>query len=140
MTLNLNIDPTLERRLREQAARRGVEPDSYAVAAIEEKLQLDARPSSRLTEQESDLLSQINTGLAEETWLRFDQLVAKRKNESLTSQEHEELMRLTNSIEEDHARRIGLLGKLAMVRNVPLETLMRDLGIGPRHQGAASNG
>lgn len=140
MTLNLNIEPGLEQRLREQAARRGLAPDSYAVAAIEEKLQLDSRPSRRLTHVESELLSQINAGLPEETWMRYDQLVEKRRSESLTPQEYDELMQLTNTVEEDHARRIGLLEKLAKIRDVLLEALMQELGIGPRRHGAATNG
>lgn len=111
MTLNLNIEPGLEQRLREQAARRGLAPDSYAVAAIEEKLQLDSRPSRRLTHVESELLSQINAGLPEDMWMRYDQLVEKRRSESLMPQEYDELMRLTNTVEEDHAPAHRLAGE-----------------------------
>jgi hypothetical protein len=132
MTLMLNIDPVLEQRLREHAARRGINPDSYAVAAIEERLRLDSGPPARLSHEESELLSQISVGLSEEIWRHYDQLIAKRRAESLTPDEHQKLMQITNTIEEDHARRIGLLVKLAHLRNVPLESLMRDLGIGPR--------
>jgi len=136
MTLNLKIDPALEQRLREQAARRGVDADSYAVAAIKEKLQIDARPSPQLSHDESELLLQINEGLPEKTWVRYDELIAKLRAQTLTDLEHEELMRLTDVIEEDHAERIRLLGRLAKLRDVPLESLMRQLGIGPRKHGA----
>jgi hypothetical protein len=139
MTLNLKIDPGLEQRLREQAARRGVDADSYAVAAIEEKLQVDGRPSSQLSREESDLLLQINAGLPEKIWVRYDELIAKLRAQTLTDQEHEEFMRLTDVVEEDHAERIRLLGRLAKLRDVPLESLMCQLGIGPRPHGA-SNG
>lgn len=134
MTLTLKLDPTLEQRLREQAARRGLQPDSYAVAAIEERLKLDSRPPSRLSHEESKLLSQINVGLPEETWSRYDQLIARRRAQTLSPDQHGELMQITNTIEEDHARRIDLLVKLARLRNVPLESLMRELGIGPRRR------
>ena len=140
MTLNLNIDPALEQRLREEAARCGVEPNSYAVAAIEEKLQVDARPSPQLSHEESAILEQMNIGLSEQIWARYDELVAKRKAEMLTHDEHEELMRLTDTVEEDHARRIGLVAKLSKIRNVPLKLLMSQLGIGPRQRGASKDG
>jgi hypothetical protein len=140
MTLNLKIGPALEQRLREQAARRGLDADSYAVAAIEEKLQFDARPSPQLSHEESEILKQMGVGLPEQTWARYDELVAKRRAETLTHQEYEELMRLTNTVEEDHAKRIELLVKLSKIRSVPLKALMGELGIGSRQRGAANNG
>lgn len=132
MTLTLKIDPTLEQRLREQAAKRGVNPDSYAVAAIEEKLLLDSRLPAPITHEESELLTRINFGLPEETWERYDQLIEKRRAEKLTTEEHRELMRITNAIEEDHARRLGLVVQLARLRHVPLEALIEQLGVKPR--------
>lgn len=131
MTLTLKINHRLERRLREEAARRGVEPNSLAVAAIEENLRWGGS-GSRLSRQESKLLTQINAGLAEELWERYDRLVSKRRAQTLTPQEHRELMQLTNTIEEDNAHRIRLLAQLARLRNVPLPSVMRELGIRPR--------
>ena len=135
MSLTLKLEPTLEQQLREQAARRGLEPGTYAVEAIQERIRLDSRPPARLGREESELLSQIGAGLPELTWGRYDHLIAKRRDESLTSEEHEELIRLTNLIEEDHARRIAALGKLARLRNVPLQALALQLGITPRRRG-----
>lgn len=132
MTLTLNIDPALEQRLREQAAKQGVQPDSYVVAAIEERLRLDSRPSSPLNPDESKLLSQIGMGLPEEIWDRYDQLLAKQSDQTLSGEDYGEFERLINTIETDHARRISLLVKLAGLRNVPLESLMHELGIVPR--------
>ncbi|HSZ59288.1 MAG TPA: hypothetical protein VK797_26840 [Tepidisphaeraceae bacterium] len=132
MTLTLNIDSALEQRLREQAAKQGVRPDSYVVAAIEERLRLDSRPSAQLNHQESELLSQIGVGLPEETWDRYDQLNTKQRDNALTADEHAELEQLINTVEVDHARRISQLVKLAQLRNVPIESLMRELGIAPR--------
>ena len=133
VTLTLKIDPTLEQRLREEAARRGINPDSYAVAAIEERVRLDSRQSAPLNHTESGLLSQINKGLPEETWSRYERLIDKRRANALTPEEHAELLRLTNAVEEDHARGVELLVKLASLRNIPLETLMfqRMIGIPP---------
>jgi len=45
-----------------------------------------------------------------------------------------ELMRLTTEIEQDHARRISLLVERSRLRNVSLEALIRELGIGPRRR------
>jgi hypothetical protein len=132
MTLTLKINPTLEQRLQKQAAKRGVKPDSYAVTAIEEKLRLDRTIPAPLSHEESELLAQINSGLPAETWERYDRLIAKRRAETLTSTEYRELVRLTNTVETDHARRMELLMKLARLRNVPLEAVMKQLGLKPR--------
>ena len=137
MTLTLKIDPMLEQRLREQAARRGVKPDSYAVSAIEEKVRLDSKVPAPRSRRESELLKEINVGLPEKTWVRYDHLIEKRRAETLTSDEHRELIRLTNSVEEDHAHRMTLLVELARLRNVPLETTMSQLGIQPRRRRSA---
>lgn len=136
MTLTLKLDPALEQRLRKQAAKRGVAPDSYALLAIQDRLQLDSRGPASLRPAESKLLTQINRGLPESLWDRYDALIARRRAETLTRAELRELIAITNKVEVDHARRTGLLVKLAKLRGVQLEDLMNQLGIKPRpHPG-----
>jgi hypothetical protein len=134
MTLTLKIDPQLEQRLREQAARQGLKPDSYAVAAIEEQLRRDGQTAPHLSRDESQLLQQINIGFSNETWDRYDDLVARREDETLTSEEFEELKALTNQIEEQNVHRIQALIELARVRNTTFEALMDELQIRPRQR------
>jgi len=133
MTLTLKIDPTLEQRLREQAAKRGIEPDSYVVAAIQEQLRRDRVEPPHLSRQEADLLRQINLGFTSETWDRYDSLISKREDGTLMPGELQELKGLTDRLEEQNVRRIEALVKLARLRNMSLEALMDELQIKP-HQ------
>lgn len=78
---------------------------------------------------EAELLQNINLGLSEVQWQRYHTLVAKRRAETLTPQEHQELIEMSDQIERANARRIESLVELAKLRQTSLENLMRDLGI-----------
>ncbi|MCI0397381.1 MAG: hypothetical protein L0322_20930 [Chloroflexi bacterium] len=62
---------------------------------------------------------------------RYDELVAKLRAETLTPKEHEELLQLTDQVEQFEAQRVKHLIELASLRHVSLEQLMTDLGIHP---------
>jgi len=85
----------------------------------------------RLSGEEAALLKLINQGLPIETWNRYHELVAKRRAETLTSEEHQALMDLTNEVELWNARRIGLVSGLAQLRNISLPAMMDELGLTP---------
>lgn len=89
------------------------------------------RQAPALSKEETDLLLRINQGIPLVIQTRFDQLVAKRRAESLTPDEHQELLHLVNQIEKSDAERIRELTKLAQLRGVTLTTLMDQLGIQP---------
>lgn len=89
------------------------------------------RQAPALSKEETDLLLRINQGIPLVIQTRFDQLVAKRRAESLTPDEHQELLYLVNQIEKSDAERIRELTKLAQLRGVTLTTLMDQLGIQP---------
>ena len=106
-------------------------PELEAVA--ERLLMLRAeRRAPHLSHEESDLLLQINTPLPKEIWQRYTGLYAKLKPDTITEEEHKELLRLIDVVEIDNARRIGRLIKLAELRGTTLPELMGFLGIGPR--------
>lgn len=88
------------------------------------------RQSENLSAQESELLLKINRGIAAKTQKRFDELVAKRRNETLTPEEHRELLRLTDKIEKADAKRIEILSELARVRGKTFDEIVTELGIG----------
>ncbi len=90
------------------------------------------RRAPHLSKQETDLLLKINTPLPEETWRRYSSLYAKLESDTVTPEEHAELLELINVVEMDNARRIGYLIELARLRGTALDTLMKSLGIGPR--------
>lgn len=91
-----------------------------------------ARRRPHLSSRETELLLQINTPLPEETWRRYSYLYSKLERQTLSAEEHAELLGLIDVVEEDNAHRIGLLAELAQIRGTTLDTQMKSLGIGPR--------
>jgi len=87
------------------------------------------RKSSVLSEDETRLLLQINEGIPEEMHRQYRSLVVKRDAESLTDNEYETLLALSDRIEVMAAARAESLVKLANLRQIPLMQLMDDLGI-----------
>jgi hypothetical protein len=90
------------------------------------------RVAPRLPVDEAALLQQINQGLPDDLQARFDALVARRRAEVLTPQEHAELLALTEKIEQMDARRLEHLVDLSRLRKVPLKQLMEQMGLRPR--------
>lgn len=85
----------------------------------------------RLSQAEAQFIMKINQGLPGEVQKRYDELVDKRRDESLSSEEYNELLRLTNQIENLEAQRMQYLSELARYRKVSLTELMENLGIQP---------
>lgn len=80
---------------------------------------------------EAGLLEKINQGLSPEAQQRYDDLTAKRRAETLTAEEHQELLTLIDRIEQADAERAQALTDLARLRQMSLTTLMNELGIRP---------
>lgn len=87
------------------------------------------RAAPSLPEEEARLLQKINQGLPPAVQQRYDELTAKRRAETLTPQEHQELLALIDRIEQADAERVQSLAELARLRNVTVTTLMAQLGI-----------
>jgi hypothetical protein len=60
---------------------------------------------------------------------RYRELVARRRAESLTAAEQQELTQLSDGIELANAVRVGHVIDLARLRGVPVDTLIQQLGI-----------
>ena len=89
------------------------------------------RRAPSLPQNETELLQQINRGLPADIRQRYDALNAKLHDETITPQEHEELLTLIDRIELADAERMQRLVTLARLRGVSIETLMEHLGIRP---------
>jgi hypothetical protein len=89
------------------------------------------RKAPVLAEDEAELLLKINRGIPPELQQRYAVLIEKRRNEELTAEEYDELLRLTDSVETLETQRIQHLAELAQLRRVSLRQLMLDLGIVP---------
>jgi len=82
-----------------------------------------------LPQEESDLLLQIHQGIGSDIQIRFEELVALRRAELLTLEQHRELLGLTDKIEEHDARRLELLAELSRLRGIPCKTLMEEMDL-----------
>jgi hypothetical protein len=87
---------------------------------------------SHLSQEEVSLLQKINQGLPEATWQEYQELIAKRRAETLTPAEHARLIALSDSISEAHTERMVHVAELARLRQISLKALMKQLGIQPR--------
>jgi len=83
----------------------------------------------RLSQAEAQFLVKINQGLPAEVQRRYDELIDKRRDESLSSEEHNELLSLTDQIENLEAQRMQHLSELARYRKVSLAELMENMGL-----------
>ncbi len=130
MTLRLDITPELESQLSEEAAKRGLEPSEYIVQTLQSRLaQPQSSDAPRLSETETQLLQKINEGLQPETWQDYNKLIEKRQAETLTPDEHETLIGISDRIEELNARRLEHLAEFARSRGTSLSAVMKQLGI-----------
>ena len=85
---------------------------------------LDMRPST-----EAELLVRINEGLPDTLRDRYGELIDRRDQEMLSSEEHAELLRLTEEVERREGDRVAALAELARMRGMSLSALMELLGI-----------
>jgi hypothetical protein len=89
------------------------------------------RDASSVSSSESELLLKINQSIPTEIQNRFNELVAKRQQLTLTQEEQAELIRLTEQIEELDVERLKYLAELARLRNQSFTEVMADLNIQP---------
>jgi hypothetical protein len=80
---------------------------------------------------EAELLQKINVALPEMDWEYYHSLIAKRQAETITSDELDTLVSITDRLEIANAQRIQHLIELAKLRGKSLEAAMEDLGIRP---------
>ncbi|MBI1279037.1 MAG: STAS/SEC14 domain-containing protein [Anaerolineaceae bacterium] len=78
---------------------------------------------------EAELLLQINRDMPSEIRHRYDELIHKRQAETLSDDEHAELIDLTQQFEQREAERVTALANLARLRQISLPDLMTVLGI-----------
>ena len=78
---------------------------------------------------EAKLLFRVYRSLSPEIQRRWNELIEKRDEESLTPSEYEELLKLTEDVEGLNVQRLEALAQLAIDRGVDLRTVMRQLNI-----------
>lgn len=129
MTISLEIAPELENQLRQTAAKNGTTLESYLTELIQRDLRSCEEIGINLPKTEAELLAQINLGLSEEMWQKYHLLLDKRRAEILEPNEQQELIEISDRIEQANAKRIAALAKLSQIRGVEIGILMEELGI-----------
>ncbi len=89
---------------------------------------LDKHPN-----RESDLLKEINLGVSTDTWAEYHTLIAKRQAETLTDEEQQQLIGISDRLEIANVRRMKALIELSDLRGQSLSTVMQELGIPASH-------
>jgi hypothetical protein len=89
------------------------------------------RRAPSLSQAETELLLRINQGVPAEVESRYSELIARRRAETLTPDEHRELLDLTETMEGRDVDRLEALVELAKLRRTSPRELMDALGIRP---------
>jgi hypothetical protein len=133
MSLTLNLDKSTENKLFIQAKNQGLNINDYVLQIIQQKI-ADTTTVTHLpvlSAIETELYMQINQGFAEISWDRLRELIAKRENYSLSDEELEELISMTQETERLNSNRLRALLSLSELRNTTIEKLMEELEIHP---------
>jgi hypothetical protein len=125
-TIQLTADVSADALLRAVEQLDGEELDRF----VSQVLALRARRQTRNgAAQEETLLQRIHRRLAPDVQRRYEELITKREARALSPEEHRELVQLGDRAEEADAERLGAVIELARLRQVPLDQLVRDLGL-----------
>jgi hypothetical protein len=120
------IEVSTEQLLRAVERLPSQELDAFVAQVIALRAQ---RNVPHLTQEETTLLRRINAPLVPDLQRRFDELVARRQAETITPDELQELMGITDQIEQHDAERLAALNDLARLRQMTTPALMDILGI-----------
>ena len=88
------------------------------------------RKAPSLSKQEEALLDIINRGFPEQFWRRYKVLFAKKDKGVLAENEYNELLGMVEQVEAYNVERLQALIGLAQIREMSLDTIMHELGIG----------
>ena len=131
MTITLDLPADIAKELQAEAARQGRDPRQIVLDALAARLRDVTSPVPHLDQDEAELVRQISLGFSSTWWARYEALKNKRRAETLTLQEHEQLIQMSDELEQANARRIHSLVGLAQLRGTSLEALMQEFGLTP---------
>lgn len=126
MTSQSSLPPAVGQLIQQAEQLRPGEFEQFVLSI----LALNARRKSKgMLPEESSLLKEINKEFPPKKMERFLLLDEKRREETLTSEEHKELLLLVRQLEKYDAQKLQLLGQLALLRKVPFDALLKQLGL-----------
>ena len=127
-TVPLEVQVSTDQLLRAVELMGPEERDAFVARVLSLRAEQEARHLGR---DEAALLLKINQPIPPEVQQRYDALIARRRAETLTPEEHGELLDLTDRVELAEAERAEAMAALAQLRGVSFPELMRSLGVQP---------
>lgn len=94
-------------------------------------LLLARRKAPHLPIKEAELLLKIHQWLPPDIERPYDELTKKRREQTITTEEYETLLRLVDIVEMQQVERMKNLIELSKIRGVSLDELMEQLGLTP---------
>lgn len=128
MTVVLDLPPEMESKMQELAQAEGIDVSALVRDTMAARLR-EYDPARSLTER--DLLTRINRGFPEAFWDRYRQLIAKRRAETMTHEEQQEAIRMSDQLEAWRVERLQYLIKLAEIRHTSVDALTEEMGLHP---------
>ena len=89
-------------------------------------------PSLPALELELELLQKINQALPEEMQQKYNDLSSRMRSQTITPDEHQDLLKLINVVEQADGDRLQNLIQLSQLRNISLPELMKQIQIHPQ--------
>ncbi len=120
----------MEQWLAEEARRAGTSPEKFLSERLRKEHEL-LQHFPGVTEDEAHLLAKVNEGFSTEFWARYRLLIAQREAQTITEEERQELIGLSDQIEAKNAERVPYLFALAERRGLSLPELIDHLGLHP---------
>jgi len=134
MSITIQLNPSLEHRLRENAQKKGVGVDQFVMQFLERNFPDEKSQPLTVSKREAELLHKVNLEITDKIWNRYLQLKASRQSSTATEGDLAELQSITEQVEIANAQRIAVLAELALIRNVPIRYLMEQLGLVANHE------
>lgn len=85
-----------------------------------------------LSKEQSLLLQQINQSIPKNLQERYDLLITKRRADTLTDVEYQELLELSDRIEALDVKRLEYLSDLAKLRQTSLTAVIQEFQLQPK--------
>ena len=131
MSLVLQINPSLEKRMRQNANQKGIELNQFIVQVLELNFPEEKSKPKTIAKHEAQMLQKIELAIPVETWERYHILRAKQQNETINAEERAEYAAANQKIEAANVQRLAALIELAKIRKVSLDEVLNQLGLTP---------
>lgn len=128
MSLVLQINPSLENRVRQNALQKGVDLSQFIVQVLELNFPEEKSKPKTISKREALLLQKLDL-IPVETWERYHVLRIKRQKETINALESMEYSAINQQIEAATVKRLVSLIELAKIRKITLDELMKQLGL-----------